>query len=70
MVPTLPPLVVVMTREVRERSKSITSSPRRLATPTRLPFDPPVTRLPPTINKNNYKSNVWYFSFSITMVEN
>ncbi len=64
MVPTLPPLVVVMTREVRERSKSITSSPRRLATPTRLPFDPPVTRLPPTIN---YKPNVWCFSFSITM---
>ncbi len=49
IVPTVPLLVVVMTREVRERSKSTTASPKRLATPSTLTFDPAVTLLPPEV---------------------
>ena len=51
IVPTDPPLVVVMTREVRARSNSFTSSPSKLATPTTLPWDPAVTKLPPGVIK-------------------
>lgn len=50
MVPTVPPLVVVMTRDVRERWSSDTSKARRLAAPPKAPILAPLTILPPVIS--------------------
>ena len=47
MVPTAPPLVVVMTREVRALRRDGTSSPSREATPTSVLSLSPFTTLPP-----------------------
>ena len=47
MVPTAPPLVVVMTREVRERCSSCSSRPRREDTPERVAIQGALTELPP-----------------------
>ena len=57
MVPTVPPLVVVMTRDVRERWSSDTSKARRLAAPPKAPILAPLTILPPVISGTIYEVN-------------